>query len=345
MRPDAGEEEVEQVVARLKKLGFGVHLSRGVERTVIGAIGGEREKLALASEGIETLPGVERVQPISKPYKLVSREFRRDPTLVRVGEVVIGGEEVVVMAGPCAVEGEEQLLRAAEAVARAGARILRGGAYKPRTSPHSFHGLEEEGLRLLARVRERVGLPLVTEVMTPEHVPLVAQYADMLQVGARNMQNFHLLRAVGRTGKPVLLKRGMAATIEEWLLAAEYILSEGNYQVVLCERGIRTFEKETRNTLDLNAVPVAKELTHLPIVVDPSHGTGKWNLVRPMSRAAVAAGADGLLIEVHPNPSEALSDGPQSLRPEEFSRLMGEVVRVARAVGRYCREPVGALSP
>ncbi len=337
LRPGSGQAEVEEVVRRLEALGFGAHVSRGAQRTVVGAIGADES--LLAESGLEALPYVEKLVPILQPFKLVSREFRSDGTVVMVRDVPLGGEEVVVIAGPCAVEGREQLLETAEAVARAGARLLRGGAFKPRTSPYAFQGLEEEGLRLLAEARERFGLPVVTEVMAPEQVPLVAEYADMLQVGARNMQNFYLLRAVGRTGKPVLLKRGLSATIKEWLMAAEYILSEGNYQVVLCERGIRTFETETRNTLDLNAVPVVKQLTHLPVVVDPSHGTGRWNLVTPMARAAVAAGADGVAVEVHPRPEEALSDGPQSLTPDRFRQLVEEVGAVARAVGRACAAP------
>ncbi|HEY8450061.1 MAG TPA: 3-deoxy-7-phosphoheptulonate synthase, partial [Bacillota bacterium] len=274
------------------------------------------------------------VLPILKPFKLVSREFRNEPTIVEVGGVAFGGEEVPIIAGPCSVESREQILAAAEAVKNAGARLLRGGAFKPRTSPYSFQGLEEEGLKLLAEARERFGLPIVTEVMSPGTVELVARYADMLQIGARNMQNFYLLREVGRSGMPVLLKRGMSATIEEWLMAAEYILSEGNFNVVLCERGLRTFETATRFTLDLNAVPVVKELSHLPVIVDPSHGTGRWSLVTPMARAAIAAGADGLIVEVHPQPEEALSDGSQSLTPERFKVLVDEVTSVAAAVGR-----------
>ncbi len=343
MKPGASEEEIRAVVELLEERGFGVHISRGVERTVIGAIGSEAEKAALASSNLEALAGVERVVRITKPFKLVSRDFRPEPTVVRVGGVEIGGDEVVVIAGPCAVESREQIMATAEAVAAAGARLLRGGAFKPRTSPYAFQGLEEEGLKLLAEARERYGLPVVTEVMSPEQVPLVAAYADMLQVGARNMQNFYLLKAVGRARKPVLLKRGLSATIQEWLMAAEYILSEGNYDVVLCERGIRTYETETRNTLDLNAVPVTKELCHLPLIVDPSHGTGRWSLVTPMARAAVAAGADGLEVEVHPNPDHALSDGQQSLTTSRFRRLMEEVSAVAAAVGRTCRRPQAAV--
>lgn len=331
MKSGAGRDQVDHVIEHLERLGFGVHLSEGVEQTVIGALG---DKSRLGAANLELLPGVERVVPILKPFKLVSREFRDQASQVRVGPVVFGGDEIVVVAGPCSVESREQLLETAEAVARAGARVLRGGAFKPRTSPYSFQGLEEEGLKILAEARERYGLPIVTEVVSPDSVELVARYADMLQIGARNMQNFQLLREAGRSGMPILLKRGMSATVEEWLMAAEYILSEGNFNVVLCERGLRTFETATRFTLDLNAVPLAKELTHLPVVVDPSHGTGKWSLVTPMSRAAVAAGADGLIVEVHPRPAEALSDGPQSLTPRRFESLVAEAAAVAGAVGR-----------
>jgi 3-deoxy-7-phosphoheptulonate synthase len=276
---------------------------------------------------------------IQDSFKLASRKFKPEDTVVRVGETTIGGPEITVMAGPCAVESAEQLLDCARVVKEAGAQILRGGAYKPRSSPYSFQGLEKKGLEYLAQAREKTGLPIVTEVMDTESAGLVAQYADILQIGARNMQNFSLLRQVASFGKPVLLKRGLSATIEEWVLAAEYILAAGNHQVILCERGIRTFETYTRFTLDLSAVPVLKHLTHLPVVVDPSHGTGKWRWVQPMARAAVAGGADGLLIEVHPNPSEALCDGPQSLNPEKLQQLMAGLVPVARAVGRNLNIP------
>jgi 3-deoxy-7-phosphoheptulonate synthase len=338
MKPGASEDEIRRVMARLEDLGFGVHLSRGKERTVIGAIG---DKSVLSAANVEAMPGVERLVPIRQPFKLVSREFRRESSVVHVGGVAVGGPEVVVIAGPCAVESRDQLWATARAVRDAGAHMLRGGAFKPRSSPYTFQGLEEEGLRLLAEAREEFGLPVVTEVMSPDAVELVAEYADCLQVGARNMQNFQLLREVGRARKPVLLKRGLAATIQEWLMAAEYILSEGNYQVILCERGIRTFETATRNTMDLNAVPVAKELSHLPVIVDPSHGTGKASLVVPLARAGVAVGADGLIVEVHPRPDEALSDGPQSLVPADFERMREEVARVAEAVGRrlYAAQP------
>ena len=283
---------------------------------------------------MERLDGVEQTVPVLRPYKLASRDFHPEDTVVPVNGLAVGGRKFVVMAGPCAVEGREELLEAARAVREAGAHMLRGGAFKPRTSPYSFQGLGEQGLRILAEARRETGLPVVTEVMTPEQVPLVTTYADVLQVGARNMQNYSLLHAVGEAQRPVLLKRGLMSTIEELLMSAEYILSHGNERVILCERGIRTFEKLTRNTLDINAVPLLKQLSHLPVVVDPSHATGRWDLVVPVSRAAVAAGADGLLIEVHPEPSAALSDGGQSLKPEVFARLMDELRAVAHAVGR-----------
>lgn len=332
MERDATEEQIQKVVSRLEREGFQVHLSRGVTRTIIGAVG---DKGHLQRESLEAMEGVEKVVPVLRPYKLAAREFRPENTVVRLRQgVEIGGEAIQVIAGPCAVESFEQLLVTAEAVKASGATILRGGAFKPRTSPYSFQGLEEEGLRLLAQARAATGLPVVTEVMDPRSVPLVAEYADVLQVGARNMQNFYLLREVGAAKKPVLLKRGPSATIEEWMLAAEYIMSAGNDQVILCERGIRTFENATRNTLDLSAVPLVKSLSHLPVFVDPSHGTGRWELVTPMALAAVAAGADGVMIEVHPNPDEALSDGPQSLKPDKFAQLMRQLTRVAAAVGR-----------
>lgn len=332
MERDATEEQIQKVVSRLEREGFQVHLSRGVTRTIIGAVG---DKGHLQRESLEAMEGVEKVVPVLRPYKLAAREFRPENTVVRLRQgVEIGGEAIQVIAGPCAVESFEQLLVTAEAVKASGATILRGGAFKPRTSPYSFQGLEEEGLRLLAQARAATGLPVVTEVMDPRSVPLVAEYADVLQVGARNMQNFYLLREVGAAKKPVLLKRGPSATIEEWMLAAEYIMSAGNDQIILCERGIRTFENATRNTLDLSAVPLVKSLSHLPVFVDPSHGTGRWELVTPMALAAVAAGADGVMIEVHPNPGEALSDGPQSLKPDKFAQLMRQLTRVATAVGR-----------
>lgn len=331
MAHKAGEMEIDRVLVKLKDAGFQIHLSRGVERTIIGAIG---DKTRLHDLALEAMPGVEKVVPILQPYKLVSRAYMDGPTVVRVGDLEIGGDAIHVMAGPCAVESREQLLEAAEIVRRGGATMLRGGAFKPRTSPYSFQGLEQKGLELLAEARERTGLHIVTEVMDPRNLDMVTEYADILQIGARNMQNFFLLREVARAGKPILLKRGPSATIEEWLLAAEYILAEGNRDVILCERGIRTFENYTRNTLDLTAVPVVKYLSHLPVIVDPSHAIGKWRFVEPMARAAIAAGADGLLVEVHPNPEEALCDGPQSLTAENFNLLMSKLEQVAGVMGR-----------
>lgn len=327
----ANDDEIEAVLVKLEKTGFQIHLSRGVERTIIGAIG---DKTRLGDLALEAMPGVEKVVPILQPYKLASRTFHEEGTVIRVGGLEIGGDTIHVMAGPCAVESREQLLTAARMVREAGATILRGGAFKPRTSPYSFQGLEEEGLKLLAEAREATGLLIVTEVMDARTLPLVAQYADILQIGARNMQNFFLLREAAKVDKPVLLKRGPSATIEEWLMAAEYIMAGGNYNVILCERGIRSFETYTRNTLDLTAVPVVKYLSHLPVVVDPSHAIGKWRFVSPMAGAAIAAGADGLLVEVHPNPSEALCDGPQSLTPGNFASMMAQLKEIAAVVGR-----------
>lgn len=341
MQQGATEEQVGAVVERLTRNGFQAHLSRGVERTIIGVIG---DRTRLSDMALEAMPGVEKVVPVLQPYKLASRAFHPENSLVSVGDLFIGGEEVHVMAGPCAVESEEQLLETAVQVKAAGATILRGGAFKPRTSPYSFQGLEEEGLKILAKARELTGLKIVTEVMDVRSLPLVAEYADIIQIGARNMQNFTLLREVARVNKPVLLKRGMSATVEEWLLAAEYIMSGGNHQVILCERGIRTFETYTRNTLDLSAVPVIKYLSHLPVVVDPSHGLGRWRFVPAMARAAIAAGADGLLVEVHPNPAEALCDGPQSLTPENFRQMMEELARVAEVMGRRLGGEAGPCS-
>jgi 3-deoxy-7-phosphoheptulonate synthase len=331
MQAGAPEEELQQLLRRVEELGYHPHLIRGTQRNVVGAVGDERGKARLQS--LEALPGVESVVPILQPFKLASREFR-PKTVVKIGEVEIGSDRLVVMAGPCSVESEGQILESAHAVKAAGATILRGGAFKPRTSPYSFQGLGEQGLKMLARAREVTGLKVVTEVLNSQDVELVARYADILQVGARNMQNFSLLNAVGETRKPVLLKRGMSATIQDLLMSAEYILSHENYDVILCERGIRTFETATRFTLDLNAVPVLRKLTHLPVIVDPSHGTGHWEYVTVMARAAIAAGADGLMIEVHPKPEEALSDGVQSLTPARFQELMRQVEPVARAVGR-----------
>jgi len=332
LRSEATQKEVDEVVARLKNLGFGAHVSRGVERTIIGAIGDERE--VDLEEKIGVLPFVERVIPVLAPYRLTSREFRPADTVVKVGEAEIGGGKVTVIAGPCAVESEKQILEVAHRVKEAGAKILRGGAFKPRTSPYSFQGLGELGLRLLARAREETGLPIVTEALGVEELPLVAQYADAIQIGARNMQNFRLLEAVGKLRKPILLKRGMMSTVDEFLMSAEYVLAQGNYQVILCERGIRTFEPSTRNTLDLSCVPLIKSRSHLPIVVDPSHGTGRSDLVEPMSLASLVAGADGLIVEVHPNPVEALSDGPQSITPSQFSSLMEEVKKITCLLGK-----------
>ena len=333
MKTGATEAQISAVSEKLKKHGFGIHLSKGVERTVIGAIG---DKSAIELESIQMLPGVSEIVPIRKPYKLVSREFQKEDTTVSIGGNFKVGtkEKLCVMAGPCSVENRESLIEIAKAVKAAGAHALRGGAFKPRTSPYSFQGLGEEGLKIMAEARKLTGLPIVTEAMDTREVALVAKYADVIQVGARNMQNFVLLKEVGKAGKPVLLKRGLSATIEELLMSAEYILSEGNREVILCERGIRTVETYTRNTLDLSAVPVIKKLSHLPVIVDPSHGTGKWDLIIPMSLAAVAAGADGLMIEVHPRPEEALSDGPQSLKLDTFLELMGKLGAVAKAVGR-----------
>ncbi len=332
MKGTAPKEEVHDVIRTVEELGYQAHVIWGKQRTVIGAVGDERGKARLQS--LEVMPGVESVVPILQPFKLASREFKPAPTVVRVRDVEIGGDRLVVMAGPCAVENHGQLQEIAKLVKHAGASMLRGGAFKPRTSPYAFQGLGEEGLRLLAAAREETGLPIVTEVLKPEDVDLVAGTADMLQVGARNMQNFALLKRAGESGKPVLLKRGMASTIQEFLMAAEYILSEGNYNVVLCERGIRTFETATRFTLDLNAIPVIKKLSHLPLIVDPSHGTGHWEYVTPMAKAAVACGADGLMVEVHVRPEMAVSDGIQSLKPAIFQQLMRELAPFAQAAGR-----------
>jgi 3-deoxy-7-phosphoheptulonate synthase len=323
MKPGATKAQFNHVIEKIKEYGFQAHPIVGTERTVIGCIGDERGKTQLQS--LEVAPGVESIMPILKPFKLASREMRKEKTVVKVGKLSIGGSQFVVMAGPCSVETREQILKSAEIVKAAGAQMLRGGAFKPRTSPYSFQGLEEEGLKLLAEAREKTGLPFVTEVITPADVHLVAEYADMLQIGARNMQNYVLLKEVGRIKKPVLLKRGMSNTLKELLMSAEYIMSQGNYNVVLCERGIRTFEDYTRNTCDLSAVPALKELSHLPVIVDPSHGTGVRSLIAPVSKAAVAVGADGLIIEVHPNPEAAYSDGAQSLMPKQFDKLMEEV--------------------
>jgi 3-deoxy-7-phosphoheptulonate synthase len=333
MKKDCGENDVANVLSRISDAGLKGHLSQGIERTVIGIVG-VAPVLPDLREMLELLPGVEEVVPITKPYKLSSREFKPEDTVIKVGGVSIGGKELVIMAGPCAAETAEQVMSTARAVKAAGANILRGGAFKPSTSPYHFRGLGEEGLKFLAKAKQETGLPLVTEVLAPEDVELVVQYADILQVGARNMQNFTLLDEVGEAKKPVLLKRGMSATIQEWLLAVEYILAQGNRQVILCERGIRTFENYTRNTIDISAIPIIHKLSHLPIIADPSHGTGKWYLVTPLALAAVAAGADGLMIEVHPTPDYALKDGAQSLTFEHFEQLMSQLAPVAASVGR-----------
>ncbi|MDI6869949.1 MAG: 3-deoxy-7-phosphoheptulonate synthase [Bacillota bacterium] len=324
-------EAVQEVERWAEELGFRPRVLRGEQATAIVLIG---EGDAEGARSLEFLPGVVKVSQLFSPFKLAGRESKPETTRFRVGAVDLGGAEIVLISGPCAVEGREAILEAAQAVKEAGAHLLRGGAYKPRTSPYSFQGLAEEGLEMLAEAGRRVGLPVVTEVVAPEDVPLVARYADMLQIGARNMQNFALLTAAGEAGRPVLLKRGPSSTIEEWLLAAEYVLLTGNDRVALCERGIRTFERYTRNTLDLAAVAAVKELSHLPVIVDPSHGTGKCRLVTPLAKAAVMAGADGLMIEVHPDPAKAQSDGYQSLTPEELRRLAGELPAVAAAAGR-----------
>jgi 3-deoxy-7-phosphoheptulonate synthase len=331
MRKGYTEEELTDILKRLEDVGLSGHTIVGVERTVVGVVGQVYPELA---DDLETMPGVDDIVPISKPYKLASREFKPDNTTIKVGDVVIGGGRTVVMAGPCAVESEEQLMATAQAVKAAGAHILRGGAFKPRTSPYTFRGLEEKGLQILKAAREETGLPIITEVMTVRDVELVSRYADILQIGARNVQNFFLLEEVGRAAKPVLLKRGFASTVQDWLLSAEYIISQGNREVILCERGIRTFETATRNTMDLSAIPLVKRLSHLPIVSDPSHGTGKWYLVESMAMASIAAGADGLLVEVHPNPDRALSDGAESLTFENFSRLMERAKAVSEAMSR-----------
>ncbi len=339
MKSDAAPAEINAVVEKIQASGLRPHLSAGDERTIIGAIGDGRSAYGLKDLFL-FMAGVDRVLPISRPYKLASREFQPTNTAFPLNGVTIGGDEIIIIAGPCSVESRSQLLETAQAVAEAGAHALRGGVYKPRTSPYSFQGMGEAGLELLVEARQLTGLPLVSEVMREEQIPLLAKYVDVLQVGARNMQNFALLHAVGESQCAVLLKRGMMATVEELLMAAEYILSHGNQRVILCERGIRTFETATRNTTDINAVPVLKELTHLPVVLDPSHSTGNWNYVTAIARAGVAAGADGLIVEVHPQPDQALSDGGQSLKPERFAELVHQVKAVAQAVGRDIAPPV-----
>ncbi len=333
MKSGASKEQIEKAVSTLDELGYKAHLIEGVLRTVIGAVGDERGK-PQDVETLSILEGVEKVMPILQPYKLASREYRTEDTEFKIGNAVIGDKKLPVIAGPCSVESEEQILEIAQAVKDAGATMLRGGAYKPRTSPYAFQGLGIEGLKLLAKAKEMTGLPIVTEILDPHDLDDVVEYADVLQIGARNSQNYALLKQVGKSKMPVLLKRGMSTTIMEFLMCAEYILSEGNEKVMLCERGIRTFETATRNTFDLNAIPVLKEKTHLPIFADPSHGTGYWQYVTPMALAAIAAGADGLIIEVHNNPAVAISDGGQSLKPKKFAALMEKAAPVAKAVGR-----------
>ena len=331
LKPSATERDIKHLSEKLKSLGLTPHISKGVERTIVGAIGDEA---VLRTVPLEAFPGVEKVLPIIKPFKLASREFKQDNTVIKIKNVAIGGNEIVVLGGPCAIENADVLLEIARAVKKAGAQILRGGAFKPRTSPYSFQGLGEEGLKILRRVGDEVGLPVVTEVMDTRDVELVAKYADAFQIGARNMQNFNLLKEVGSCKKPVVLKRGLMSTIKELLMSAEYIMAGGNYEVILCERGIRTFEDATRNTFDVSAIPVIKQLSHLPVIADPSHATGKWGLVEAVALAATAAGTDGLLIEVHPRPEEAFSDGAQSLLPKKFAMLMDSVRKVAGAIGK-----------
>ncbi|MBU3933464.1 MAG: 3-deoxy-7-phosphoheptulonate synthase [Candidatus Omnitrophica bacterium] len=332
LRPDASKKQIDHIIERVKKLGLKPWVSKGAERTIIGVIGDEE---VLRIQPLEVFPGVEKVMPILTPYKLVSRDFKKEDSRIEVGRgLVVGSEQIIVMAGPCSVENEKLLVEIAGRVKEAGATVLRGGAFKPRSSPYSFQGLGEEGLKYLARAKKETGLLIVTELMDTRDMALVEKYADIIQIGARNMQNFNLLKVVGRSKKPVLLKRGMSSTIKELLMSAEYILSEGNFNVMLCERGIRTFEDYTRFTLDISAVAAIKALSHLPVIVDPSHATGKWGLVASCAKAAVAAGCDGLLIEVHPNPEEALSDGAQSLLPENFKTLMQDLKKIARAAGR-----------
>jgi 3-deoxy-7-phosphoheptulonate synthase len=332
LKPEATKQEIQHVENKIRELGLKPMLSVGKERTIIGVIG-EEDKARL--QPFEAFPGVESVLPIQKPYKFVSREFRKENSLIKIAPgIEVGGEKVIVMAGPCTVESKERLLRIAKGVKKCGAKILRGGAFKPRTSPYSFQGLGERGMRFLFEAKAEVGLPVVTELMDPRDLPLFLKYADVIQIGARNMQNFELLKEVGKTKKPVLLKRGMANTVKDFLLSAEYVFSEGNHNVILCERGIRTFEDSTRFTLDISAVPVIKRLSHLPVVIDPSHCSGIWDYVGPLAKAAVAVGADGLLVEVHDEPEKAMCDGPQALKPNKFEVLMSELRVIAKAVGR-----------
>ncbi len=333
MEANTDQKHIDEVIKKIKSLGYSPHIIKGIERTIIGAVGDEREKTRLQS--LESMSGVESVVPILKPHKLASRQVRTEGSTISVNKnVKVGAKEFIVMAGPCSVESEKQIVETAKAVKASGAKVLRGGAFKPRTSPYSFQGLEEEGLKLLALAREETGLPFVTEVMNPREVDLVAKYTDVIQIGARNVQNFSLLKEIGRLKKPTLLKRGMMTTIQEFLMSAEYVMSEGNHQVILCERGIRTFETATRNTLDISCIPVLKNETHLPIIIDPSHATGHWQFINPMSKASAAAGADGLMIEVHMKPEESFSDGAQTLKPSKFDRLMKELRPFVEAAGK-----------
>ncbi|MBZ0315476.1 MAG: 3-deoxy-7-phosphoheptulonate synthase [Anaerolineae bacterium] len=342
MSSAATAREISEVIARIRAMGYEVHLSEGKERTIIGIIGRGRP---VDRDQLGVMSGVQDVIPVSHPYKIASREYHPDDTQVPLNGINVGGPDLAIIAGPCSVEGRSEIIEIAHIVREAGATALRGGAFKPRTSPYAFQGLGEEGLRYLAEAREQTGLPIVTEVMDPALVPLVCQYADVLQIGARNMQNYALLNAVGESQFPVLLKRGMSSTIEELLMAAEYILSHGNMRVMLCERGIRTYETATRNTFDINAIPVLKHLSHLPVIADPSHGTGKWEYVESVSLAAVAAGADGLILEVHQDPDHAASDGRQSLRPDKFAQLVQKAGRLAEVVGKRVHEPIPAPVP
>jgi 3-deoxy-7-phosphoheptulonate synthase len=342
MRTGSNQKEIARVIKRIESVGLTPHLSEGIEHTVIGVLGQVFPELR---DSLELLPGVEQVIPVTRPYKLASREFHPLDTVVELDNVTVGSGEIVVMAGPCAIESEEQLFVTAHAVKAAGATVLRGGAFKPRTSPYQFRGLGESGLKMLAKAGKETGMPIITEVMSADYVDLVAQYADILQIGARNMQNFVLLDEVGKIKKPVLLKRGPACNIQEWLLAAEYILAQGNDQVILCERGIRTFETYTRNTMDVSSIPIIEKVSHLPIIADPSHAAGKWYLVLPLALAAVAAGADGLLVEVHPNPDLALADGPQSLTFDNFRLLMSQLLPLAKAFNRAVATPRAKSKP
>ncbi len=336
MKKDCSEKQISAIADRVRNAGFMTHISRGAERTIVGGVGVASTIMPGLRESLELMDGVDEVVPVTKPFKLASREFQPDKTIVKVADIEIGGNEVVLIAGPCAVETEEQVMVTARSVKKAGARILRGGAFKPSTSPYGFRGLGLDGLKILKQAGRETGMPVITEVLTPGDVEMVMEYADILQIGARNMQNFILLDEVGKSGKPVMLKRGLSATIQEWLLAAEYVLSAGNRELILCERGIRTYETYTRNTMDISAIPVIHKLSHLPVIADPSHGTGKWYLVTPLTMAAVAAGADGVMIEVHPSPDSALKDGAQSLTFENFHKLAQQVSIVANALGRNC---------